>query len=101
MRMTAKLRRNANTVGPKCPSADHKVAVLEATSGSGDRISMINNVSAIAKTPSQKASRRVFDVIGVLVIGRGECVFDPCTYFARSAASCARSVIRVSCGLVE
>src|SRR5262245_42506295 len=58
--MTTKLSRKAKTAGPRWLSADHSAAESRTALGSGAWNSMISNVSAIAKTPSQKASRRLF-----------------------------------------
>ncbi len=51
-----KLKRNARTEGAICFNASQKSAVLLIFSFDGILISMINNVNAIANTPSQKAS---------------------------------------------
>ena len=53
-----KLKIKANIDGIMCLSASQKSAVVLIFSVGGILISMINNVSAMANTPSQKASSR-------------------------------------------
>ena len=59
MRMMAKLNTNAEIDGPRCLSASHNSRVVPIPSYGGTLMSMIRRVSAIAKTASQNASRRV------------------------------------------
>ncbi len=56
--MTAKLKTKENIDGAICLSACQKSAVLLIAAVEGILISIINNVNAIANTPSQKASKR-------------------------------------------
>ena len=51
-----KLKIKVNIDGPTCLNASHKSAVVSIFAVDGILISMINNVNAIANTPSQKAS---------------------------------------------
>ena len=56
--MIVKLKTKANMDGAACFNAFQKSAVLLIFVADGILISMINNVNAIANTPSQKASNR-------------------------------------------
>ncbi len=56
--MIVKLKIKANMDGATCPNACQRAAVLLISVVEGILISMINNVNAIANTPSQKASSR-------------------------------------------
>src|SRR5262245_26722186 len=58
MSTTTKLRMKASTAGTRCCSAIHNSRVLAISSAGGGLISMIRRVRAMAKTPSQNASRR-------------------------------------------
>jgi hypothetical protein len=54
--MTAKLKRKENIDGTICFSANQTSLVVSIVTDDGILISIINNVNAIANTPSQKAS---------------------------------------------
>ncbi len=56
--MMIKLKINANIDGIICLSASQRSAVVLIFFVGGILTSMISNVSAMANTPSQKASRR-------------------------------------------
>jgi hypothetical protein len=56
--MTAKLKRKENIDGTICFSASQTSLVVSIVTDDGILISIINNVNAIANTPSQKASNR-------------------------------------------
>src|SRR6185369_2333352 len=60
MRMTAKLKRNAKMIGRVWASARQRSSVVLIISEAGILTSIISNVKAIAKTPSQNASSLEF-----------------------------------------
>src|SRR5579871_5755019 len=58
MKMTMKLSTKAKADGARSRSARHNSTVLAMLLEDGSLMSMTSSVSAIAKTPSQKASSR-------------------------------------------
>src|SRR6185436_23959 len=64
--MITKLKTNADTDGTMCLSASQKSAVLVISAVAGIFISIINNVKAIANTPSQKASNRELGFVSAI-----------------------------------
>ncbi len=64
--MMVKLKTKANIDGAIFLSARQKSAVLLISTVEGILISIINNVNAIANTPSQKASNRELVLFSVI-----------------------------------
>ena len=71
MKMIVKLSRKANIDGTISPSACHNALTLSISTDGEMPISMINRVIAMAKTPSQKASRRTLGFASAIPLSIG------------------------------
>jgi hypothetical protein len=66
MKIMMKLVTNAKIEGITCVIASQKSAMLLIVTDDGILISMMSNVRAIAKTPSQKASKRELGFVSAI-----------------------------------